>query len=127
MSEETDSANEVARLKGLMLKKIFYIMRRKIIDPQKLPSVMLDHYQWIIGLEKQGVIFASGPVTERDGRPGVGMTVFKVGSFEEAERLAATDPFCLSGAAEFDIACWQVNEGRMSVTVDFSDQTFTID
>lgn len=125
--DQAEQTAEVARLKGAMLQKSFYVMRRRMVAPEKLLAAMLDHYRWIIDLEKRGLVFASGPVFERDDRPGVGMTVFKVENFEEAEELAAGDPFCICGAAEFEIARWQVNEGRISVTIDFSDQSFSID
>ena len=88
---------------------------------------MLEHYCWIIELEKQGRVLASGPVTERGGGPGVGMTVFRCDSFEEAAELAATDPFFTSGAAEFEIARWQINEGRLTVSIDLSDGGYRFD
>ena len=125
----TDEAREkvLADLKSRMSKKIVYLMRRRIVAPDRLDAVMLEHYQWIIALEKQGRVLASGPVTERGGGPGVGMSVFRCQSFEEAEALAATDPFCVSGAAEFEIASWQINEGRLNVSIDLSDGSFRFD
>ena len=126
MNPDEDATAEVARLKDRMLKRVFYVMRRRIVAPEKLSAAMLDHYRWIIALEKQGMVFASGPVSDSDGKPGVGMTVFRAEGFEEAARLAAGDPFCLCGAAEFDIVSWQVNEGRISLSADFSDQSLTL-
>jgi hypothetical protein len=40
--------------------------------------------------------------------------------------LAAEDPFCASGAMEFSLKRWQINEGRINIAVDFSDSTFSI-
>lgn len=118
---------EVARLKALMLKKSFYVMRRRIVAPEKLKAVLLEHYRWLIGLEKDGCIFASGPLFDREDGQGVGMTIFRAADWESAEALAAADPFCISGAAEFELQRWQINEGRVTVAIDFSDQTARID
>jgi uncharacterized protein len=122
-----DDAAEIERLKSAMLKKSYFVMFRKILAPEKLGAVMLDHYRWIIDLEKRNLVFASGPLFQQDGAQGVGMTIFKAKDWEEATRLAASDPFCTSGAAQFDIARWQINEGRICVSVDFSDRTYTME
>ncbi len=118
--------DELARLKAAMLKKTFYVMTRRMVAPDRVPAVLLDHYRWIIALEKEGKVFASGPLAGKEGGAGVGMTIFRADSFEEAEALAAGDPFCSAGAAEFEVKRWQVNEGRMVLTVDFSDQSVTV-
>ncbi len=117
---------EIARLKSRMLKKSYFVMFRNVTDRRKLPGAMLAHYRWIIALEKAGKVFASGPLFQADGSPGVGMTVFRVDTLEEATALAVADPFCSSGAAGFEINRWQVNEGRICITVDLSDQTYQL-
>ncbi|MBI2724764.1 MAG: hypothetical protein HYX42_00800 [Polaromonas sp.] len=117
---------EIERLKSLMLKKSYYVMFRKVIDRSKLAAVLLDHYHWIIALEKKGLVFASGPLFEADGSQGVGMTVFRASSEEEASALAAGDPFCALGAMTFTIQRWQLNEGRIQIHLDISDQTYSL-
>lgn len=122
-----ESAAEVERLRAGMIQRSFFVMSRQIVAPERLHDAMLDHFRWVIGLEKQGLVFASGPVFQKDGTPGVGMTVFRVQNFETAEELASGDPFCKCGAAKFTIQRWQVNGGRLSVSIDFSDQTYTFE
>lgn len=119
-----DPVAEVERLKALMIKRSFFAMFRTVVAPERLKPVMLDHYRWIIGLEKQGVVFASGPLFRKDGSQGVGMTVFRAADIGEAEALAVGDPFVTSGAVEFEIQRWQINEGRLTVAIDFSDQSY---
>ena len=119
-------AAEIDRLKSRMLMKSYFVMFRKIVAAEKLRPVMLDHYKWIIDLEQRNLVFASGPMFKRDGGPGVGMTIFKAADWDEAVQLAASDPFCLAGAAEFHVDRWQINEGRISIAIDFSDQTYVI-
>lgn len=121
-----DQLAEVDRLKSRMIKKILYVMNREIIDPSKLQPAMLDHYRWIIDLEKADKVFASGPLFDEDGVQGVGMTIFRADGFDEAVSLAASDPFCIAGAAIFTLHRWQINEGRIRATFDMSDQTYTL-
>lgn len=124
---ETNYVAEIESLKSKMIMRSFFVMFRAIIDPTKAKYAALEHYRWIIGLEKEGLVFASGPLFADENAPGVGMTVFRVGDREVAARLAAADPFITSGAATFEIKRWQINEGRISVSIDFSDQTYRFD
>jgi uncharacterized protein YciI len=126
MTEATYVA-EIERLKSTMIMRSFFVMFRTIVEPAKAKNAVLEHYRWIIGLEKEGLVFASGPLFADESAPGVGMTVFRVGNREAAAQLAAADPFVASGAATFEIKRWQLNEGRISLSIDFSDQTYRFD
>ena len=53
--------------------------------------------------------------------------VLRAGSFEEAEAIAKEDPLHKAGLRTFTLQKWRVNEGRITVTVDFSDQTMKIE
>jgi hypothetical protein len=120
----TDEQTEVQALKDKMWQRSYYVMFRTVIDPSLIPDVMLEHYKWMIAMEKQNKVFASGPLFDKSNKKGVGMSVLRADSWEEAEQLARGDPFVTSGAMEFSIQRWQVNEGRINVSIDFSDQTY---
>jgi uncharacterized protein YciI len=121
--DSEDAQAQVAALREKMLKRSFFVMLRKIPDQSKLPPLLLAHYRWLIDLEQRGVLFASGPTFRSDGSPTAGMTVFRVADFQQADALAASDPFCMSGAASYEVQRWIVGTGRVSVAVNFSDQT----
>ena len=72
----TDQSAEVEAIKSKMLKKSYYLMFRNVVDGSRVPDLMLDHYQWLINLEKQGKVFASGPMFDKDGEKSAGVTVF---------------------------------------------------
>lgn len=118
--------DEIARLRSRMLMKTYFVMFRQMVDPSKIESHMLDHYHWVIALEKDDKVFASGPLFAEEGAIPVGMTIFRASDRAEAEALAAGDPFIVSGAMTFDVQRWMIAEGRIGITVDFSDQTFSI-
>jgi hypothetical protein len=116
---------EIARIQGKMLKRSFFVMFREVVDPAKFRQSLRDHLLWLIELEGNGLIFASGPAFSEDEKPAPGMTVFRAMSFRQAQELAASDPVCRSGAAKFHVIRWMVGAGRVSVSIDFSDQKYS--
>ncbi len=122
----TDLLGEAQALKHKMWGRDYYVMSRTIKDPSVIPGIIPRHLQWLVGLEKRNLVFASGPLFDTSGKQTGGMTVFRTETLQETEKLAADDPLVSSGAMDFEIQRWQINEGRINVSVDFSDQTFTV-
>ena len=81
----------------------------------------------MIGLEKKGVLFASGPLTAAPGKPaGDGLTILRAASAEEARAIAAADPFVVNKLRTFEVREWTVMEGSLGLTVNFSDQSLEV-
>jgi Uncharacterized protein conserved in bacteria len=118
----TDAA-EVARLKAGMWKMRFVLMQRRVEQPALIPANQLAHYRWIIAQEKAGLVVLSGPVFDADERPLGGMTLLNLSDLEAARALGDSDPFIASGAMSYSLAIWQLNEGRLTLSVDLSDLT----
>ena len=56
---------------------------------------------WLLGLERDGVLLLSGPLTSGEGvGPGSGVTVLRAAGAEEALAIARQDPFALAGLRE---------------------------
>jgi uncharacterized protein YciI len=119
------SANELKireMLKGMLNLKLFVIFSQgKGLD---VKPYLAEHLQYMIELERQGKLFASGPL----GNPSRadGMTVVRARDEEEAREIALRDPFVVRGIRTFTIQPWTVMEGSLSFTVNFSDKTSNI-
>jgi uncharacterized protein len=85
---------------------------------------LVAHLEYMIGLEKAGKLFASGPLDFGDSSDG--LTVFKVDTKEEARTLALRDPFIVNGIRSFRIREWTVMEGSFGIQVKYSDQSFDV-
>jgi uncharacterized protein YciI len=102
-------------VKGMLRLKLFVIFSHgKGLD---VTPYLADHLQYMIELEREGKLFASGPH---------GMTIVRAADEEEVQRIAMKDPFVIHGIRTFKIVPWTVMEGSLSVTVNFSDQTAKI-
>lgn len=80
------------------------------------------HLAHQVELEGQDIMFAAGPVFDADdaGWDGEGLFIIRAGSLAEAEAIAASDPMHKSGAREFSVRAWLVNEGSLNIRLSFS-------
>ena len=126
MSELQEKADE---LTARMLQKQFYVVLTTALKPMsELATLLPEHLEYMIGLEKKGVLFASGPFLAGERvKPGSGMTIIRASSMEEAKATAEEDPFNASGMRTFEIREWQLNEGSYTLTIYYSDGTYSIE
>ena len=117
-----------AELMGKLLRKKLYVLTSTpLVPPQKLKPLLATHLDYMFDLEKRGVLFASGPLTEPDGAPsGHGLTVLRVNDAAEARRIAQAEPFFAQGLRSFELKEWTVMEGMLGVRVNLSDQTVEV-
>jgi uncharacterized protein len=118
----------VADLTRKMLRKKFYVVLSKpAVTPDKLQPYLSAHLEYMIGLEKRGLVFASGPLADGEGPPtGQGLTVLRAKDASEARTFAEADPFFINGVRSFEIKEWTVMEGTLGVRVNLSDQSIEV-
>jgi uncharacterized protein len=119
----------VAELMRKMLrKKLYVVLSKPAVEPERLKPFLLAHLEYMIGLEKRGAIFASGPLSDGEGPPsGHGLTVLRAKDAKEARALAEADPFFTNGLRTFELKEWTVMEGSVSLRVNFSDQSAEVE
>ena len=112
---------------GMLRKKLYVVLSKGGATPDQIGAVLPDHLEYMIGLEKKGALFASGPLTAAAGQPaGDGLTILRAASVEEARAIASTDPFVVKKLRSFEVREWTVMEGSLGIKVNFSDQTLEI-
>ncbi len=126
MSESQEKANE---LQARMLQKRLYVVLTTPLKPMsELATVLPEHLEYMIGLEKRGALFASGPfLAGEQVAPGSGMTILRASSLEEAKATAEQDPFYASSMRSFEVREWQLNEGSFTLTLHYSDRSYSIE
>ena len=111
-----------------MLQKDLYVIFTKAVAPrEKIMELLPKHLERQVELEKQGILFAAGPMEpEYETKPRTGMIIVRADSFKHANEIAMGDPFHAQGLREFEIWNWSMNEGSINVTINYSDQTAQI-
>ena len=123
-----EAEDRIAQLtKGMLRRKLYVVLSKGAATQAQLGELLADHLDYMIGLEKQGVLFASGPLTAAPGQPlGDGLTILRATSEDEARRIASADPFVINKLRSFEVREWTVMEGSFGVKLNFSDQTLEI-
>jgi uncharacterized protein YciI len=114
-------------MRKMLRKKLYVLISKPAVPPEQLKPFLLAHLEYMIGLEKRGLLFASGPLADGAGPPtGQGLTVLRAGSAAEARALAEADPFFVNGLRTFELKEWTVMEGSLSLRVNLSDQSIEV-
>jgi uncharacterized protein YciI len=86
---------------------MWYLIQRRGVRPREEWTVTLDqHLVWMKQQHEAGRILFSGPTPDRK----LGMYVIRASSREEAERIAASDPYTEAGFCTFDLIEWEVHQ-----------------
>ena len=113
--------------KGMLRKKLYVILSKGGAAPEQLAEHLPRHLEYMIVLEKTGVLFASGPLSATPGAPaGDGLTILRAASVEEAREIASADPFVINKLRTFEVREWTVMEGLLGIKLHFSDQSLEL-
>jgi uncharacterized protein len=131
MTESMAKAEEilaVSRDRGFLSKQLYVIFTTPTGGITPVLEHLQSHLDYQQQLERRGVMFAAGPNWTDDEKSwqGEGMVVVRSGSLAEAESIAQNDPMHISGARRYRVRPWLVNEGTLSVRLDFSTGRFQL-
>ncbi len=122
-----DAPSDVHPLTNTFLGKEMYLVVTRPVRSPEIDKRLADHLAHQVELERRGIMFAAGPLYSRNSNvPEAGMFVLRASSFEEAEAIAKGDPLHAAGLRTFTLQKWRVNEGSITVKINYSDQTCEI-
>ena len=111
----------------MLRKKLYVVLSKGGATTDQIGALLPDHLEYMIGLERKGVLFASGPLTAAAGAPaGDGLTILRADNADEARQIASTDPFVVNKLRTFEVREWTLMEGTLGLKVNFSDQSLDI-
>jgi len=111
----------------MLQKDLYVIFTRPVAPREELLKLLPKHLARQVELEKEGILFAAGPMEPQDkDQVRTGMIIVRAGSFDEADEIAKADPFHAAGLREYEIWNWSMNEGSFNVTINYSDQSAVV-
>ena len=86
---------------------MWYLILRRPVKPREEWSVSLDqHLVWMKQQHQSGKILFSGPTADRK----LGVYVIQARSKDEAEKIAASDPYTTARLCTFDLLEWEIHQ-----------------
>jgi uncharacterized protein YciI len=119
----------VEELHARMLKKpLWLVMSKPAAPPAEMAQHLKAHLEHQIRLEKAGIMYGAGPATMPGAAaPSFGLIIIRAKDEAEARRIADADPMHSSGARQYELYAWSLNEGCINVKLNFSDQSFAFE
>lgn len=117
-----DAIETYSRDHGFLAKRLYVIVTTPIDGHDPVQSVSEELLAHQVALERDGVLFAAGPLLTDAGRycDGEGMIIIRAGSLEEAHPIAARDPMHRDAARSYRLRPWILNEGAIDLAIDLS-------
>lgn len=118
----------MSRKGGFLAKQLYVVFTTPTAGLAPAMQNLKEHLAFQAALEKEGIMFAAGPNWADDEKSwdGEGMVAIRAKSLAEAKAIAARDPMHKSGARQFRVRPWLVNEGTVSLRLDYSKGTFEL-
>ena len=112
----------------MLRKQLFVVTMTSTTAPDRLMPYLAEHLEYMTGLARQGVLFASGPFLRADGTPsGDGLSIFNTATAQEARELAEQDPFFIHGLRKIEVKEWMLMEGAMRLRLNFAERTLEVE
>ncbi|HEY7904871.1 MAG TPA: YciI family protein [Casimicrobiaceae bacterium] len=84
----------------------FFCKRMHLKEPGKRVATLDEHLVWMKQQHDAGAIIMSGPSPDLK----LGMYLIRASSRDEAERVAASDPYTVKGDTTYELTQWNVRQ-----------------
>ena len=116
----------IAASAGMLHKQLYVVSTTPTNGMGPVMENIEEHLKFQVELEQKGIMMCAGPLWADDEHTwhGEGMVIIRADSLAHAKEIAESDPMHSSGARSFTVRPWMLNEGRMTITVDFSTGSY---
>lgn len=84
------------------------------IDDETAERLQRQHLGHLAAMKKAGHLKVAGPLGNQPDESWRGISIYNVGSLEEARRLAELDPAVRAGRFSVDVMSWYTTKGALS-------------
>lgn len=126
----TTTQSVVQKMRGEFVgKKLYLVFLLPTDTVEGRDAFRESHFAFVRQLEQSGQLFMAGPyIDELSGKPtGSGLFIIRANSVDEVDALMRQDPYFTNGFRSYQIQPWRLNEGYLSVNLNFSDKSLTLD
>src|SRR3954468_1043048 len=101
------------------MEKYYLVLLKRPAAPAKLEAKELEalqkqHLDHMRGMYFAGKMVVAGPFDEQKDPTLRGLCLYRVGSLDEARKLAEEDPMVRAGRLEVEVVAWWVEKGAVT-------------
>jgi uncharacterized protein YciI len=124
MADKVPAANILEASRGMAQKQLYVVFTSPTRGLDPVLQNIEEHLKFQVDLERRGIMFGAGPFWDDDEKnwSGEGMVIIRAESLAAARAIAEQDPMHKSGARRFTVRPWLLNEGTVTLRVNFSEQ-----
>lgn len=124
----TETIEDLRKKRAASGQRLYVVFMEPVEGSGDRSAARGAHYAFIERLEETGALLMGGPlVDEESGKPkGAGLFILRAGSLAEAEALVRDDPFVTGGFRTCRVEPWRVGEGRIGLSVNFTDRSWSL-
>jgi uncharacterized protein YciI len=105
----------------VVTNNLYAVLTTPLVQRDRILEALPDHLAYQVSLEERGIMFAAGPLFDKDDAPPrAGLIIIRAGSFAEAREIAEADPMHARGLRSYTLDKWQINEGGFTLKVQFA-------
>ena len=126
MSEPVIKKSDIlAASKGMLQKQLYVIFTKPTAGLGPVMANLEEHLRFQVKLEEDGIMVGAGPhwLDDEETWGGEGMVIIRADSLAHARAIAESDPMHASGARGFTVRPWLLNEGSLTLKVNFSSRS----
>ena len=114
--------------RGALAFELYMVRSMPTADMPLMQKTLPAHLAYQAKMELDGKLVLAGPLSDPSGKDmfGEGLIVYRASSLKEATKFAQADPMHSAGARTFDVRCWLVNEGNLTLSVNLSLQNVSL-
>jgi uncharacterized protein YciI len=103
----------------IQLEPFQLVILQRPANPKEYPKEQLDeiqrqHLGHLVAMAKAGKLVVAGPLGDQPDPKWRGLALYRVGSLEEARRLAEDDPAVKAGRLEVVVMTWYTEKGALA-------------
>ncbi len=108
---------------GMLCLQLYVVFTKPANGLGPVMANIEEHLKFQVKLEQDGIMVGAGPhwLDDEETWGGEGMVIIRADSLAHAREIAAADPMHSSGAREFTVRPWLLNEGSLNIKISFSD------
>jgi len=119
---------KAAQERGSLALELYVVTSTPAGSPETVKDNLPAHLAYQNEQEALGNLAFAGPLSDESGEQmqGMGMIVYRAGSLAAAVKIADADPMHKSGARNYTIRRWLINEGSLQLNIRLSAQSVAL-